>query len=141
MQILIQNDDMIRQKTIDLCGALLQQPQFLSIRQRIDSFMGDPGAQQQYEAVNEKGQALHQKQHSGATLTESEIASFEAMRDALLANPVARGFIDAQQEMHQIQEEIGQFVGKTFELGRVPNADELADECCGGGGGDCGCHH
>ena len=43
-----------------------------------------------------------------------------------------------------MQEEVGQYVGKTFELGRVPNESELAaDECCGGegGGGGCGCSH
>ncbi|HWD20237.1 MAG TPA: YlbF family regulator [Verrucomicrobiae bacterium] len=145
MQTQTQTDDLVHQKTLELCETIIQQPQFQSIRQRIDSFMGDAQAQQQYEAVNEKGRALHQKQHSGVSLTESEISGFEKLRDALLANPTAKGFIEAQQEMHHMQEEIGQYVGKTFALGRVPNESELADECCGGGeggeGGGCGCHH
>jgi cell fate (sporulation/competence/biofilm development) regulator YlbF (YheA/YmcA/DUF963 family) len=142
MQTQTLTDDLIRQKTIELCETIVQQAQFQSIRQRIDSFMADPEAQQQYQSVNEKGRALHQKQHSGATLADSEVAGFENLRDQLLANPVAKGFIEAQQEMHHMQEEVGQYVGKTFELGRVPNEGELADECCGGegGGGGCGCH-
>jgi cell fate (sporulation/competence/biofilm development) regulator YlbF (YheA/YmcA/DUF963 family) len=135
-------DDLVRQKTLELCEALVQQSQFQNIRQRIDAFMGDADAQLQYQTVNEKGRALHQRQHSGPPLTDSEISAFEASRDALLANPVAKNFIEAQQEMHHIQEEVGQYVGKTFELGRVPNESELADECCGGeGGGGCGCSH
>jgi cell fate (sporulation/competence/biofilm development) regulator YlbF (YheA/YmcA/DUF963 family) len=143
MQTQTQTEDLVRQKTLELCEAIVQQSQFQSIRQRIDSFMGDAKAQQQYETVNEKGRALHQKQHAGTTLTDTEIAGFENLREALLANPVAKGFIEAQQEMHHMQEEVGQYVGKTFELGRVPNESELADECCGGegGGGGCGCHH
>jgi cell fate (sporulation/competence/biofilm development) regulator YlbF (YheA/YmcA/DUF963 family) len=137
-----QTDELVRQKTIELCEAIVQQPQFQSIRQRIDSFTSDPKAQKQFETVNEKGRALHQRQHSGPALTEAEISGFEELRDALLANPVAKGFIDAQQEMQQIQEEVGQFVGKTFELGRVPEESDLADDCCGGhGGGGCGCSH
>src|ERR1700761_2731685 len=94
-----QTDELVHQKTIELCEAIAQQPQFQSIRQRIDAFVNDPKSQKQFEIVNEKGRALHQRQHSGATLTESEISGFEELRDALIANPVAKGFIDAQQEM------------------------------------------
>jgi cell fate (sporulation/competence/biofilm development) regulator YlbF (YheA/YmcA/DUF963 family) len=139
-----ETESLVRQKTIELCEALVQQPEFQSIRQRIASFTGDGEAQRQYQAVNEKGRALHQRQHSGVTLSDAEIAGFEKMRDALLANPVAKGFIEAQQEMQQMQEEIGQFVGKTFELGRVPEEHELGGGgCCGGesSGGGCGCEH
>jgi cell fate (sporulation/competence/biofilm development) regulator YlbF (YheA/YmcA/DUF963 family) len=137
-----QTEDLVHQKTLELCEAIVQQSEFQSIRSRIDSFMGDAAAQRQYETVNEKGRALHQKQHSGTPLTDAEIAGFEKLRDALLANPVAKGFIEAQQEMQHMQEEVGQYVSKTFELGRVPNESELADGCCGGeGGGGCGCHH
>lgn len=137
-----QIDDAVRQKTVELCETLLQQPEFQSIRQRIDVFVADANAQKQYEAVNEKGRALHQRQHNGPPLTDAEIDAFEKMRDALLANPVAKNFIEAQQEMHHIQEEVGQYVSKTFELGRVPTESDLSDGCCGGhGGGGCGCSH
>jgi cell fate (sporulation/competence/biofilm development) regulator YlbF (YheA/YmcA/DUF963 family) len=142
MQTQIQTDEIVHQKTVELCETLLQQPQFQSIRQRIDAFMGDAKAQQQYEMVNEKGRALHHRQHSGESLAESEITGFEKMRDSLLANTVARNFIEAQQEMHQMQEQIGQYVSKTFELGHVPAEHELSDGCCGGDGGhSCGCSH
>jgi hypothetical protein len=67
-----------------------------------------------------------------------EIAAFDSERDAFLNNPVAKGFIDAQEEMQDLQQEVQQFVNKTFELGRVPSEEDLQGGSCGHG---CGCHH
>jgi cell fate (sporulation/competence/biofilm development) regulator YlbF (YheA/YmcA/DUF963 family) len=134
----IQIDDAVRQKTIALCEAIVSQPQFQDIRQRVDSFMADTKAQELYESLSEKGRALHEKQHQGTPLDAREVAAFEAERQALLDNPVARAFIDAQEEMHEMQEGVHQFVNKTFELGRLPIEEELDNGSCGHG---CGCHH
>jgi cell fate (sporulation/competence/biofilm development) regulator YlbF (YheA/YmcA/DUF963 family) len=135
----------IIQKTKELCETLLQQPEFQNIRQRVDSFLADEKARTQFDALNEKGEFLHHKQHQGVQLTKAEIADFEKDRDSVLGNPVIRNFLDAQQEMHKITETVEKYVGKTFELGRVPNADELKGGSGGGGGscdnhGGCGCH-
>jgi hypothetical protein len=70
-------------------------------------------------------------------LDGTEIADFEKHRDALLANPVAHGFLDAQEELHHLQHSIQKYVSKTLETGRVPTAEDLSDSC---GGHDCGCH-
>jgi cell fate (sporulation/competence/biofilm development) regulator YlbF (YheA/YmcA/DUF963 family) len=133
-----QIDDAVRQKTLELCEAIVQQPQFQNIRQRVDSFMADTKAQKLYESLSEKGRALHEKQHQGTPLDAREIAAFESERQALLDDPVARNFIDAQEEMHEMQEDIHQLVNKTFELGRVPTEEEMESGSCGHG---CGCHH
>ncbi|MGO8699997.1 MAG: YlbF family regulator [Limisphaerales bacterium] len=133
-----QIDDAVRQKTLELCEAIVQQPQFQNIRQRVDSFMADTKAQELYESLSEKGRALHEKQHQGAPLDAREIAAFESERQTLLDNPVARAFIDAQEEMHEMQEGVHQFVNKTFELGRIPAEEDLESGSCGHG---CGCHH
>ena len=89
-----------------------------------------------------KGQALQEKQHHGQPLDPTEISAFETDRDQLLKNPVATGFLDAQEEMHELQSTVKKTVAKAIELGRIPTADELAEGgCCGGGGGGgCGCH-
>jgi cell fate (sporulation/competence/biofilm development) regulator YlbF (YheA/YmcA/DUF963 family) len=84
-----------------------------------------------------KGQALQEKQHGGQALEPAEIAAFEKDRDALLKNPVAAGFLDAQEEMHELQNSVQKTVAKTIELGRIPVAEELAGGSCGSG---CGCH-
>jgi cell fate (sporulation/competence/biofilm development) regulator YlbF (YheA/YmcA/DUF963 family) len=131
-------ETLVIQKTKALCQTLVEQPEFAAIRQRIDAFMGDESAKSQYQLLMEKGDALQQKQQFGLPLDGGEIAEFEKNREALLNNPVARGFLDAQQQMHKIQESVMQYVGKTFELGRVPSPEDFPSEGCGP---TCGCGH
>jgi cell fate (sporulation/competence/biofilm development) regulator YlbF (YheA/YmcA/DUF963 family) len=138
MQTISQVEDAVRQKTLELCEIIVQQPQFQSIRQRVDSFMADPKAQQQYQSLTEKGRSLHEKQHQGLPLDGREIATFESERDALLGNSVAKAFIDAQEEMHEMQEGVHNLIHKTFELGRLPAEEDLKEGSCGHG---CGCSH
>ncbi|MFO1477322.1 MAG: YlbF family regulator [Verrucomicrobiota bacterium] len=123
----------ILEKTRELCQAILDQPGFRSARKRIETFMADDKAKAQYESVMSKGQALQQKQQQSINLTGGEIAEFEKERDALLKNPVARGFLDAQDEFHSIHHSVNKLVSRTLELGRVPTAEDM-DE----GGGECG---
>jgi cell fate (sporulation/competence/biofilm development) regulator YlbF (YheA/YmcA/DUF963 family) len=131
-------EDVVRQKTLELCETIVQQPQFQSIRRRVDSFMADSSAQRQYQSLSEKGRSLHERQHQGLPLDGKEIAAFDSERDAFLSNPVGKGFIDAQEEMHELQQGVQQVVSKTFELGRVPSGEDLQEGSCGHG---CGCHH
>ena len=105
---------------------------------QIAQFMNDEQAKAQYQAVVERGDVLQQKQQMGAPLEDSEIAEFNKHRDVLVNNPVARGFLDAQQAMHDVQKTIGQYVAKTFELGRTPTEEDMSS-CCSDHGG-CGCH-
>jgi len=128
----------VETKTNELCEAILEQIKSNGIRQRIDSFLADSTARNQYESLMSKGQALQEKQHNGGRLDPAEISAFEKDRDALLQNPVASGFLDAQEEMHDLQHAVQKVVSKTIELGRIPNADELSEGGCGHG---CGCHH
>jgi cell fate (sporulation/competence/biofilm development) regulator YlbF (YheA/YmcA/DUF963 family) len=127
----------VLQKTRELCQTLLEQPTMQSIRQRIDTFMGDADSRSQYENLVNKGQALEQKQQLSMPLTQEEIADFEKHREALLQNPVARGFMDAQEELHEVQQTIHKYVNKTLELGRMPTEADLSGGGCGSG---CGCH-
>ncbi len=129
----------VETKTNELCQAILEQIQAGGIRKRIDTFLADTGARNQYEAVMSKGQALQEKQHHGQPLDPVEISAFEKDRDALLNNPVASGFLDAQEEMHDLQSSVQKIVTKTIELGRIPSTEELSEGgSCGEG---CGCHH
>ncbi|HEV2318919.1 MAG TPA: YlbF family regulator [Verrucomicrobiae bacterium] len=132
---------MIEDKTRELCQTIVAQPQWTSIRNRIEAFMSDEAARGQFDAVNTKGRSLHERQHNGQPLNGQEIADFEKQRDALLQNPVARGFLEAQDELHEIQHSVQKYLSKTLQLGRVPTeADFKEDEgSCGHGG--CGCQH
>lgn len=127
----------IEEKTQELCQTIVAQPEMISIRKRIDTFMADAPARGQYEALMGKGQALQEKQQHGTPLAAAEISDFEKSREALLKNPVASGFLDAQEELHAMQNSIQKHIAKTLELGRVPAAEDLEEGSCGHG---CGCH-
>jgi cell fate (sporulation/competence/biofilm development) regulator YlbF (YheA/YmcA/DUF963 family) len=133
----ITEESVITQKTRELCQTILDQPEVQNIRRQIESFMTNDEAKTQYQLLSEKGEFLQHKQQQGLPLSNEEIADFEQSREALFNNPVARGFLDAQQEMHKMQESLGQYVAKTFELGRVPSPDDFQSGSCGSG---CGCH-
>jgi len=128
----------IEEKTKELCEAIIAQPEMTAIRKRIDTFLADDGTRGQYEALMSKGQALQEKQQQGRALEPAEISDFETKREALLKNPVATGFLDAQEELHAMQNSIQKRITKTIELGRLPVAADLEEGSCGHG---CGCHH
>ncbi len=132
------DETVIIAKTRELCQTIIDQPEFESIRRRLDTFLGNEEAKSQYQLVVERGDALQQKQQFGLPLDGQEITEFERSRESLLKSPVAQEFLDAQQQMHQIQESVMQFVTKTFELGRVPTMDDFSS---GGCGPSCGCGH
>ena len=146
---IIAEDSTVIIKTRELCVQIARDPLFLELQGHIEQFLNDDDARFQYQSVHERGEELHQKQHAGIQLGASEIRDFEAAREALLANDVARQFLAAQQELESLQKEIRKYVGLTLELGRVPTPDDLAEAsggggCCGGGGGGgggCGCSH
>jgi cell fate (sporulation/competence/biofilm development) regulator YlbF (YheA/YmcA/DUF963 family) len=146
------NNDAILQKARELCQAILDAPNYKTTRRHIEEFMSNPQAQEQYRSLSEKGQALHEKQHQGEAIDPVEIQAFEKEREAFFANPIAAGFVEAQEQMQAIQEMVSQHVDKTFELGRIPEkADFRESGCCGGhnheggephehGGEGCCCH-
>ena len=125
------------EKTRELCSTILAQPGMSSIRKSIDSFMADEKSKSQYEALMAKGQALHEKQHRSLPLSGEEISEFEKQREVVLGNPVARGFLDAQEALQHLQESIQTQVSKTLELGRLPTSEDLEGSC----GHGCGCKH
>ncbi len=138
MQTTTTEETPVIQKTKELCQAILDQPGMRSIRQRIDAFMADDKTRTQYDNLMSKAQLLQEKQRAALTISPEEETGFEADRDALLKNPVARGFLDAQEELHDVQQSIHQYVDKTLELGRMPTEEDLGGGGCGHG---CGCHH
>jgi len=132
-------DTEITEKTRELCETILNQPNMRSARQRIESFVADDKARAEYEGLMAKGQELQQKQQRSQQLSAEEISAFEKQRETLLSNPVARGFLEAQEEMHNVHQSINQFVSKTLELGRLPTEADFEGE--GGCGDGCGCGH
>lgn len=141
---ILANDSSVIAKTRELCAQIVKEPRFKELQGQVERFLDDDAARLQYQSVHERGEELHHKQHAGVELGAAEIREFEAARDALFKNEVARNFLEAQRELESIQQTVSKYVGMTLELGRVPEAEDFAeaeDGCCGGGGkGGCGCH-
>lgn len=129
-------------KTKELCAAIADDPEFLVLFGQVERFLEDDGARKQYQDVHYQGETLQQKQQAGMQLSPKEIGDFEASREALISNEIAKDFLDAQRELQGIQGLIGRYISTTLELGRVPTEEDLAPAeggCCGGSGGGGGC--
>ncbi len=124
----------ITQKAQELCQAIVEQPDFLELKQKLDAFLADELLKFDYQQVNGLGELLQMKQSQGLELPQDEVAKFEALREKLLNDPVAQGFLEAQQQLQQLHEVVNRFLEKTFELGRRPEYEDVH------GCGDCGCH-
>ena len=139
--MLLAEESAVMTKTRELCEAIVTDARFSQLQKNVERFLDNDQARMMYQGVHERGEELHQKQHAGIKLSATEIKEYEAARDALMSNEVAKAFMEAQGELEELQRTIGKHIGMTLELGRVPEAEDLAESeggCCGGG---CGCSH
>ena len=127
----------VMEKTRELCETILKQPEIKGVRTSVENFLADKDAQYLYRSLSEKREFLENKQREGNEVTEGDLAEFEKDRQSLLGNPVASGFLDAQETMHQVEQTVRGYVSKTFELGRVPEQSDFDSGSCGP---SCGCH-
>ena len=82
------------------------------------------------------GDLLRMRQSQGLELPMEEVAKFEVLRDSFMNDPVAQGFLDAQEQLQQLHDVVTRFLNKTFELGKRPNYEDVHDgSCC-----DCASH-
>ena len=103
---IIAEDSAVIVKTRELCSQIASDPKFLSLQQSVERFLSDEGARLQYQSVHERGEELHQKQHAGIQLGAAEIREFEAAREALFDNEIAREFLTAREQLEKLQKEI-----------------------------------
>lgn len=136
---ILAEDSAVMSRTKELCEAIASDPEYKALLKSVEQFLGDDAARSQYQGVHEKGEELNQKQGSGLELSDEEVKAFESAREELFSNPVAKEFLAAQDNLHNVQSAIGKYVGMTLELGRVPKPDDFKSEdgCCSSGG--CGC--
>jgi cell fate (sporulation/competence/biofilm development) regulator YlbF (YheA/YmcA/DUF963 family) len=120
----------ILQSAILLCEAVAAQPDFQSLKQKLDAFLSDEMLKFQYQQVNDLNNLLQMKQSSGLALKDEEIAKFEELRAALLKSPVVTDFIEAQEQLRRLHLEVGRFLDKTFEIGRKPEYEDVFDGSC-----------
>jgi cell fate (sporulation/competence/biofilm development) regulator YlbF (YheA/YmcA/DUF963 family) len=136
--LILETKTAVIEKLEELCRTILEQESFARLQQDIRAFENDPEAQHLYNSLLDLQSKLQSKQQQGMTLQADEIAEFEGERDAMFSNPVAKGYVDAQEQLFDLKNTVKKYVAKTIQLGRVPEEADLK-EGCGCGGGGCGC--
>ena len=124
-------------KTKELCETILSQPGYAQMKASIVEFLSNDEARSLYETLCDHQEKLSQKQEQGQMISEEEDNAFGELEDKFLAMPIAENFIEAQRQMHKIEKTVTEYVRKTFELGRVPQAEDFSSGSCGP---SCGCH-
>lgn len=122
-------------KTRDLCEAILQDPKLKVAFADIERFLEDEVAKTAFSAMQAKGEELQAKQQAGIELSAGEVEAFNKLRGAVESNRVARAFLSAQDDLHQVQTSVNTWIGMTMELGRVPTEADFKEsgESCGTG--------
>jgi len=133
---MLADDSTVMTKTKELCAAIAEDSEYKGLLETVETFLSDDEAKAQYQSVHQRGEELQQKQGAGIELSDTEVDEFESSREALLGNPVAKGFLEAQHSLQSVQMAIGKYIGMTLELGRVPQPEDMqSDGCCGGNEG------
>ena len=127
----------ILEKTRELCSMILQSCEYQENVAKIDAFFKDDDAQASYREFAQLGEELNKKQQGGA-LEPTDIEGYEAKLAALKEDTVTGAFMGAEETLNGIVKQISKQVGKTLELGRLPEPEDLEESgCCSSGG--CGC--
>ncbi len=136
MEVLSPNSAIL-DKTRELCTLILQSGEYQENVEKIDTFFKDDEAQASYKEFAALGETLHQKQQAGL-LSDEDVAGYDEKLKALKANPVTGEFMAAEQTLNGIVAQISKTVGKTLEIGRLPEPEDMEESgCCSSGG--CGC--
>ena len=127
----------IKRSTEQLCESIVNQKGFAELYKKIEAFINDEKLKYEYGVLNDRGALLQQMQQNGAEIKEDEIVEFEKLREEFMNNTVATDFLEAQEEVQQLQDKIHQVIAKSFEIGRVPQPEDF--DFCSDGFGHCGC--
>lgn len=137
---MIAKESNVMSKTKELCDAIAEDIEFVTLQGQVERFLADDDAKLKYQSLHERGEEMHNKQQAGVELSDTEIQEFEGARESLFANEVASDFMEAQQSLQTLQKTISKYIGMTLELGRTPTPEDMEQGdgggCCGGG---CGC--
>ncbi len=129
----------LERKLRDLCQCIVEDPEFLEARAKIEAFSEDEAARKVYRAWQEKAHALHLSSHEGDLPDDEDLEEFEQLREEVEANAVASEFAEAEELLNGLFGAVTKMVQKTLQLGHVPSEEELAESGCEAGG--CGCSH
>lgn len=130
----------------ELAGSFAACQKVVAAKARIGLFYQNSDATDLFRKVNEYGEKLRNKSMEGMPPSEEEIAKFDSLRQAVVDNPLCKGFLDARQELDDMLAAVSQYLVLAINKGASPTDEEVADSLarqmsacsCGGGcHGDC----
>jgi cell fate (sporulation/competence/biofilm development) regulator YlbF (YheA/YmcA/DUF963 family) len=113
----------------DLCQALLEDEKLKGVFASIDAFMENDASKELFSEMKTRGEELQTKQQAGIELTAGEVEEYNKLREKMLDDPAANGFVDAQESIQSVHQTIGNWVSLVFENGRMPTEEEFAGHC------------
>jgi len=134
---LISDQSPVMAKAKELCESICEAAEYKALMGTVDKFLNNDEARLLYQSVHELSEELRNKQQSGVELGQAEIEAFKEKRGLMEENTVIMNFMNAQDELQNVQATISKHVGMTLELGRVPTEEDMSAAeggCCGSGG-------
>ena len=130
----VQTDPLLNERILDFCEVIAADAGFTAAHERIRVFEEDDSAQEVYGAWQSLASEIqHRYQHEGVKPSPGQLSELEALQQKVGENPVAADFVEANDSMNALFNDVLKTVQKTFQLGRPPTPEEMA-ECCGSGG-------
>lgn len=120
-------NDNLRTATEALCNMLAKEDQVVAAKAKIGLFFQNPEATKLFEEVNAYGEELRNKHLAGMPPTEEEIAKFDSLRENVIKNDAARGFLEARQTIDELLNTINQYLGMSIDLGHAPTPEEIEE--------------
>lgn len=123
--IMQSNDSPVLRSLTHLCNTILEHPEYARLQERIDAFLDDDEARDEFLRVTDLARDLFERPEPAA-VNSAEAQAWESARDALFAKPVVRDFVDARHQLDTLRETVARHVGLTIGLGRLPTPEDLA---------------
>ena len=132
--------------TRTLANAFAQSQKVVAAKARIGLFYQNAEATDLFRKVNEYGEELRNKHLAGMPPSEEDISKFDSLRQAVVDNPLCKGYLEARQELETLLSTVNQYLCLAIDQGHAPTDEEVAESMnqqmsacsCGGNcGGDC----
>lgn len=120
-------NDNLRAATEALCNLLAKEDQVVASKAKIGLFFQNPEATKLFEEVNAYGEELRNKHLAGMPPSEEEISKFDTLRENVVKNDAARGFLEARQTIDELLNTINHYLGMSIDLGRAPTPEEIEE--------------
>lgn len=124
---LILDNAELRSKLEDLCSAMLGSGEIEQYNKQIQQFEQDQTARELFDRVADWEEELHNRQHNGEDITDSDIDKLEELQQQMLENELCREFLEVQDAIQEMMLTVEQYLAAALELGRIPTKDEVGE--------------